>query len=248
MGKILKDKKNALIWLLSIFFVIFIVLYVIFYLAQSPAAKFEQQSAKKIKNVLETVVGKENVKVEVSAYYDLNNSQTVIENYQNAQNGFVKEIRKIYSRPGEIKRMSVGIVVNKILTPSQTREIEQLVSSTVGIDTSRGDKVTVSSFKFSTASEKSFNNFLLVPFLAIVFVTGGILLYFFKKTSPAQETYKNEPMELDFSGIADEPQENLDVITKPEISRNLKGELKETISKDPKEAARLLNLFLKERI
>lgn len=248
MGKILKDKKTLIISLLGVLFAFGVLFCMIFYTAQNPAEKFEKQSVKKIKNVLETVVGKENVKVEVSAFYDLSNSQIVTENYQNAQNGFIKEIKEVSSKPGDIKKISVGIVVNKVLTPSQTREIEQLVVSTAGLDPLRGDSVTISGFKFSNPAKQASNNLLLLPLLAILLTGIGIIIYFLKKPTPIPQVYKTEPMELDFSNITDEPRENPDIVINPEKTQNLKGELKETISKDPKEAARLLSLFIKERI
>lgn len=65
-----------------------------------------------------------------------------------------KEIKQVVYAPGAVVRMSVAVAVNKILTEAEKEEIKNLVIAAAGMDTARGDIVSVSSLKF-TGIDKS---------------------------------------------------------------------------------------------
>jgi flagellar M-ring protein FliF len=65
-------------------------------------------------------------------------------NYTNSE-----EHKKIVYAPGTVERLTVAVVLNKVLTVKETDEIKELVESAVGIDASRGDAVNIKGFQFS---------------------------------------------------------------------------------------------------
>ncbi len=65
-----------------------------------------------------------------------------------------KEIKQVVYAPGAVVRMSVAVAVNKILTDAEKEEIKALVAAAAGLDTTRGDVISVSSLKF-TGIDKS---------------------------------------------------------------------------------------------
>lgn len=162
----------------------------------------EDDTSKKVATVLEKIVGKGNVNVQVNAdinfdsakstiesYVPLNDkgegvlasSQSEVENYanpgsspapaaatagaggknlnyskqKNANNYNVsKEIKQVIYAPGTIKRMTIAVAVNKILTAKEKEEIQNLVLSASGADYNRGDVITVSSLQFESIAEE----------------------------------------------------------------------------------------------
>lgn len=106
----------------------------------------------------------------------LNSSQSEVENYdnpnqaaapatvggknlnyskqKNATNYSVsKEIKQVIYAPGSVKRMTIAVAVNKILTSKEKSELQNLVLSASGADYNRGDVITVSSLQFESLAE-----------------------------------------------------------------------------------------------
>ena len=162
---------------------------------ESFKANLEKQTAKKVSEVLEKIVGKGNVSVQVNADIDFNSakstiesyipvegskegvlvsSQTEIESYENpnqvpnptgvnqrnlnyskqktAMNyNVTKEVKQVIYAPGTVKRLSIAVAVNKILTAEEKSEIKDLVLSASGVDYNRGDIISVSGLQFEGA-------------------------------------------------------------------------------------------------
>lgn len=57
---------------------------------------------------------------------------------------------KIVFAPGEVKKLSVAVVVDGQLTPVRATEVQNLVIAAVGLQPDRGDQITVSSMIFDT--------------------------------------------------------------------------------------------------
>ena len=159
---------------------------------ESFKSNLEKQTAKKVSDVLEKIVGKGNVSVQVNADIDFNSakstiesyipvegkaegvlvsSQTEVESYENpnlvpnatavnqrnlnyskqktAMNYNVsKEIKQVIYAPGTVKRLSIAVAVNKILTAEEKDEVKELVLSAAGIDYARGDIISISGLQF----------------------------------------------------------------------------------------------------
>lgn len=165
---------------------------------ESYKTNIENQTAKKVQTVLEKIVGKGNVSVQVSADIDFNSAKATIESYipvdgktegvitsQQSENEIYdnpnapanttaeqkknlnytkqknltnysvsKEIKQVIYAPGSIKRMTVAVAVNKILTSQEKQELNDLVVMASGLDSNRGDAVTISSMQFSGLEEE----------------------------------------------------------------------------------------------
>lgn len=171
---------------------------------ESFRTNFELQTAQKIQNVLDKIVGKGNANVQVSAEIDFNSSKSTIEsytpvspdskqgvltseqtesevydnpnsaagqakeaattassknlNYQkqrtSASYSVSKEIKQIVYAPGSVKRMTIAVAVNKILTDKEKQELTNLITTASGVNTERGDAVNVSSLQFASVDEE----------------------------------------------------------------------------------------------
>ncbi len=65
-----------------------------------------------------------------------------------------KEIKQIVYAPGNVKRMTIAVAVNKILTDEESQELKKLVMNAAGADESRGDIVSITSMQFLSLDEE----------------------------------------------------------------------------------------------
>lgn len=165
---------------------------------ESFKSNLETQTSTKITSVIEKIVGKGNVTVQVNTDIDFNSAKSTIESYvplnekgegiltssqsevesyenpnqapaaagaggknlnyskqKNSTNYSVsKEIKQVIYAPGTIKRMTIAVAVNKILTAKEKEELQNLVLSASGADYARGDVITVSSLQFESIAEE----------------------------------------------------------------------------------------------
>jgi len=56
--------------------------------------------------------------------------------------------------PGNLKRLSVAVLVDKSVSSSQVSSIRQAVTTAAGINQTRGDQVTVQAVAFDTSTQK----------------------------------------------------------------------------------------------
>ena len=283
-------------------------------------ANAEKQTAEKITQVLEKIMGKGNVSVQVNADIDFNStkatietyvpvgegedarkgvltsSQTEVETYENPNQAPVnanvqarnlnyakeknsvnysvsKEIKHVVYAPGTIKRMTIAVAVNKILTDKEKEEIQNLVLSASGANYERGDVITVSSLQFESIAEeqakqeainkeiktKSTVDYLtkdLGPLL-VVLILGLAALFIIKglmgKMGRIIDVPDKKTFEPQLPQITEDIPDVLFSDTLPKIEANIdpeleraRMELNDTIMADPAEAARLLVSFIKE--
>jgi len=60
-----------------------------------------------------------------------------------------KEDKRVIHAAGTVERLTVAVVLNKVLTSQETQEIRDLVANAAGIDTSRGDSIDIKGFQFT---------------------------------------------------------------------------------------------------
>lgn len=283
---------------------------------ESFKGNLEKETAKKVSDVLEKIVGKGNVSVQVNADIDFNSakstiesyipvgdknegvvtsSQTEVETYENPNNipnpnnanpknlnyskqktavnyNVSKEVKQVIYAPGTIKRMSIAVAINKILTESEKEEIRNLVLSAAGIDYSRGDVISVSGLQFEGATidkkaQEAFNKqyqqeqmiyFIMssvVP-LIIVLILGSFALYILKNFISKMPSSRNSEKVISdevVERVNEEVEADEDL---PKIEFNKKelksqkeqsiNELNETIMAAPEEAAKLITSFIKD--
>ena len=279
----------------------------------------ENQTAKKVQTVLEKIVGRGNVSVQVSADIDFNSARATIESYipldgklegvvtsqqtenevydnpnasssitinnerknlnytkqKNLTNYSVsKEIKQVVYAPGSIKRMTVAVAVNKILTSQEKQELNDLVVMASGLDANRGDAVTISSMQFSGLAEertakaiedKEIQTASIVKLIlndiapiSIIFILGLIAIMTFKSLfrgivanaaayAPAEEAYEHYPSIRDELGDLSEIETlpQLEAKLDPELER-IKSDLNDTILNDTAEATRLLISYIRD--
>ena len=281
----------------------------------------EKDTAKKVADVLQKIVGKGNVSVQVNADIDFNSAKATIESYipvndekgvgvvtssqtetetyenpnnvQNPQNltppvtvnrnlnyskqktainySVSKEVKQVVYAPGSVKRLSIAVAVNKVLTEAEKEEIKNLVLSASGVDYSRGDVISVSGLQFEgmevdRKSQDEFNKQYqqeqLLYFVAtsifpliVVLLLGGfallILKNFVSKMPSGKRIERRFEEELESRQEEVEPEEDAPRIEldKKEI-RSQKdqsiNELNEAVMSAPEEAAKLLVSYIKD--
>lgn len=286
-------------------------------------ANAEKQTAEKVSQVLEKIVGKGNVSVQVNADIDFNSTKATIETYVpvgDGQNGYKgvlttsqsevetyenpnqapvnanvqarnlnyakeknsvnysvsKEIKQVVYAPGTIKRMTIAVAVNKILTDSEKEELQNLVLSAAGANYERGDVITVSSLQFESiaedqkkqeAIEKEIRTKSTVDYvtkdlgpLIVVLILGLAALFIIKglmgKMGISRTVEVAEPVKTFEPQLPPVVEEIPEVALKealPTITADIdpeleraRMELNDTIMADPAEAARILVSYIKD--
>lgn len=186
-----------------------------------------------------------------------------------------KEVKQIVYAPGSVKRMTIAVAVNKMLTAKEKQQLQDLITSAAGVDPSRGDVVNVTSLQFESIAlakqaqaeqdaqyKKQMQDDLIynkiLPLAVVLLLGGGALMViasFIKKMGSTSvsvdENYlPNEGsihMLNDMGGdsLPLEPLPELDVKIDPEFDR-IKNELSDSILQDPQEAAKILISYIKE--
>lgn len=161
-----------------------------------------------------------------------------------------KEVKQVVYAPGTVKRMTIAVAVNKILTQKEKEEIQNLVLSASGADYNRGDVITVSSMQFESIAEdkvaqdqmqKDLDKDNTIEFwttkvgpLAVVLILGLAALFvikgLFKLTGGNSDTQSEEPynakaFEAQLPTIKEEPTELIQNEILPQIEAHLDPEL-----------------------
>ena len=283
---------------------------------ESFKSNLEKDTSKKVSEVLEKIVGKGNVSVQVNADIDFNSakatiesyhplegsdkgvmtsSQTEVETYENPNNvpnpnnvnqrnlnyskqktsvnySVTKEVKQVVYAPGTVKRLSIAVAVNKVLTDSEKDEIKNLVLSASGVDYSRGDVISVSGLQFegATIDKKAQEEFAeqyqkeqmmyfvtssVIPLL-VVLVLGCFALYILKNFVSKMPSAKRREQIVAQEDIIErheeaEPEEDMPKIelNKNEIRSQKEqsiNEINEAVMASPEDAAKLLTSFIKD--
>ena len=282
---------------------------------ESFKGNLEKDISKKVSDVLEKIVGKGNVSVQVNADIDFNSakstiesyipvndkgegvvtsSQTEVETYENPNNvpnpnnvnqrnlnyskqktavnySVSKEVKQVVYAPGTIKRLSIAVAVNKILTEAEKEELKNLVLSASGVDYSRGDVISVSGLQFEGVSidkkaqdefAKQYQQEQLMYFitssvipLVIVLILGCFALYILKNFVSKMPTPKR-PERIVQEELPDKIEESEQEEELPKFEFNKKeiksqkeqniNELNEAVMASPEEAAKLITSFIRD--
>jgi len=287
---------------------------------ESFKSNLEKDTAKKVSTVLEKIVGKGNVSVQVNADIDFNSAKATIESYipltdekgtgvvtssqtetetyenpnnvQNPQNltppvtvnrnlnytkqktainySVSKEVKQVVYAPGTVKRLSIAVAINKVLTDSEKDEVKNLIQSASGVDFSRGDTISVSGLQFEGATiddkkqidfAKQYQQEQLLYFigtsiipLIVVLILGGFALFVLK--SFVSKIPNMRRMERRYDEVAEprqeeaEPEEDIMPQLNQKEIRSQKdqsiNELNEAVMAAPEEAAKLLVSYIKD--
>jgi len=163
-----------------------------------------------------------------------------------------REEREFQNSPGEVKRISVSVIVDGQLSQEELNGLREAVAAAAGFNPNRGDQVVVQSFRFSTEWAAQMEEALAaearrkliaaaVGLLAFVLLAGGYLAY----RMYAARRRKLEEVKA--------PQPTLeDLLAHPELMAE-KGELyvleqqiKAYASNHPEEIAKLVKNWMTE--
>ncbi len=182
-------------------------------------------------------------------------------NFKNSE-----ETKKVIYAPGSVERMTVAVVLNKVLTEKEGQQIRDLVASAAGVDMSRGDAIDIKGFKFSdipadkqqelvdaakSAEQQAF--YLQIGSLLAVVILGlaSILTFYLMFKKPIEGELIEEDME-DYelfeetdTLIEETPIPIIEARLDPEIE-HMRESLNHMIEEDPSEAARVLVTYMKE--
>lgn len=161
-----------------------------------------------------------------------------------------KEVKQVVYAPGSVKRMTIAVAVNKILTAKEKEEIQNLVLSASGADYNRGDVITVSSLQFESIAEekaaqdemqKNLDKDNTIEFwttkigpLAVVLILGLTALLVIKGLFNARggtsvtrqdEPYNSKAFEAQLPTIKEEVTEEIEREALPQIEAHLDPEL-----------------------
>lgn len=181
-----------------------------------------------------------------------------------------KEVKQVIYAPGTVKRMSIAVAVNKILTDAEKEEVKNLVQSASGVNYDRGDLISISGLQFEGAKtdrkaiedlNKQYQQEQLletittsvIP-LVVVFILGLfalIVLKGFVSKIPTFKVEKHAPEEAAPKQVEETEEE-----IAPRVQFNLReiqsqkeqniNELNEAILSAPEEAAKLLTSYIRE--
>lgn len=161
-----------------------------------------------------------------------------------------KEIKQVIYAPGTVKRMTIAVAVNKILTDKEKQEIQNLVLSASGADYNRGDVITVTSMQFeSLAEDKAAQDQMksdlakdnLIELwttkigpLAVVLILGLTALLVIKgllkgtgiaAVAPREDSFNARAFEAQLPTIKEEPTDLISNEALPQIEAHLDPEL-----------------------
>ena len=223
---------------------------------------------KENENGEEEVVEDETTKDENKKTKRLNYQKTKAYNNYNVS----KEIRQVVYAPGEVKRLTVGIALNKVLTSSEKEELTNLIASSGGVNFERGDVINITSMQFAQTDAENQAKLLeevqkqsmtdmivgkLAP-MAVILILGITALIIInnmiKKPLEGYEvTTGSSPKSFPEIGADEDATGLLDIEMPPLIETKLdpqlekmKTELNDMILSDPADAARLILTFIKE--
>ena len=183
-----------------------------------------------------------------------------------------KEIKQIVYAPGSVKRMTIAVAVNKILTANEKEELNKLIATASGADLNRGDVINVTSLEFSAkdqnqeaakAEEQAIRNEKtqeivvnkLVPMMVIL-ILGLVALFVFRslfgksgETTDESDDGFNQQQQTITDNLIDkfevESLPQIEARLNPELDK-LKTDLTDTIMADPSEAAKILISYIKD--
>ena len=182
-----------------------------------------------------------------------------------------KEIKQIIYAPGTVKRMTIAVAVNKILTTEEKEELEKLVITASGADLERGDMINITSLEFSSneklaaaveqeqkAIEQARTQEMVVNKLVpmfVILILGLVALFVFRSlfgkttdtTDELDEMYDQQQTITDslIDKFEVESLPQLEAKLNPELDK-LKTDLTDTIMADPSEAAKILISYIKD--
>lgn len=162
---------------------------------------------------------------------------------------------KTITTTGEVKRITASVAIDGDITEETLANVEKMVSSAIGMDTNRGDQLSVVAMKFNGQVTDVFadDEAMMPDITEIAYIAGGlalliliiiisVLIYRGKKgkeedeIDEAFESINNKDIINEISQLRED--------TKKEIS--IEDEIKLIVSKDPEEVTKLIKTWIND--
>ena len=190
----------------------------------------------------------------------VNNKESQTTNYESGNSEST-----VISSPGEIKRMTASIFINDGALDEDTREqLEKSVASAIGIDTSRGDEITLVGMDFDTAADEAaksqveaFNNevaaakrnklimWAVIGGLVVIAVITAIVLILRKRNQDEEDEAAEEDKLLDVV-IDDTAQYKPIELNVESPQTKIENEIKNYAKEKPDQVADIVKSWLTE--
>lgn len=190
----------------------------------------------------------------------VNNKESQTTNYESGNSEST-----VISSPGEIKRMTASIFINDGALDEDTREqLEKSVASAIGIDTSRGDEITLVGMDFDTAADEAaksqveaFNNevaaakrnklimWAVIGGLVVIAVITAIVLILRKRNQDEEDEEDEEDKLLDVV-IDDTAQYKPIELNVESPQTKIENEIKNYAKEKPDQVADIVKSWLTE--
>ncbi|MBM7623525.1 flagellar basal-body MS-ring/collar protein FliF [Sporohalobacter salinus] len=173
-----------------------------------------------------------------------------------------EKVEKYTQVPGDVKKMSVAVMVNRELSTQQKESIRQSVEAAVGYSESRGDQITITNFKFDRSLEEKMTaemeeqkaaeqrRWIIIGIVtALVLVIGFLIIRRLRGSSDQGEGEKQEGLDV---VIDEQGEEEIAATREKELSpeekkrKEMKEEVSQLVEEQPEEVARLLKTWLSE--
>jgi flagellar M-ring protein FliF len=198
----------------------------------------------------------------IPGYVTNSNNQSNYEKKEAIRNYEINETKeKVVAAPGSIKRLTVAVLVDSSFNKTQQDSIAKTVSSAIGVNTTRGDTVSVEAISFNTemldkqkAEEADYvrqQNLALwskiILALLLVAIPIGYFVYSRRKKKQMEEEMAaaaaTAAFENDFLPAADEEEE----LSPEQVEELSKREAVENMAKtQPEDVAQLIRTWLAE--
>jgi flagellar M-ring protein FliF len=185
------------------------------------------------------------------------NQEEITTNYE-----INEKVESYIQAVGEVKKLSVAVMVNKDLSVDQKESIQDSIAAAIGYNEKRGDNITVTNFKFDKSLEEEINaemkatrentrnKWIIVGIVTLLVVLiGGIIIRRMMTDSEFERESSVDVMVGDETGTeqAATQEKEEEPLSPEEVRRKeMKEEISDLVKDQPEEVARLLKTWLTE--
>jgi len=171
---------------------------------------------------------------------------------------------KIIKAPGEVKRLSVSVIIDGSLNDAEKQTIKNIVAAATGYDEARGDRINIEALAFNNeAKEKAQKDleeiqkqleqkekikqysYIGAAGLALLF---GLIAFIRSRRRKKQEKELEQQHHLDvvISDVLPKPQVEYQPLLNEEEEMDLEKEIKDYASKKPEQVVEVIKTWLAE--
>ena len=169
----------------------------------------------------------------------------------------------VISAPGEVRRLSASVIVDGEIADNLQKAIENSVAAAIGLDTERGDQISVAGITFNSTDAgnnidpfetvKESNNKLLYIGLGVGVLSLIVILLLVRRKKNSKEAVQEEVEEslLDvviddkISKVNEEPLKPIEFEVTSE-QQHIESEIKKYASEKPQQVAEIVKSWLVE--